>query len=58
MRTSGNTSFYAAAQLDALNLTSGQTAPQPTQLEIDAFVLLLAQISRRLLADAPAVVAA
>ena len=58
MRTSDTTSFYAAAHLDASNLPSGQPAPQPTQLEIDAFVLLLAQISRRLLTDASAVVAA
>jgi len=58
MLDSGKSPFYTTEPFDASYFPADAQAPQPTQIEIEAFVVLLAQISRRLLADTPAVVAA
>lgn len=41
--------FYATEQVELTNIPHAEPAPQPTRLEIDAFVTLLADISRRML---------
>ena len=55
---SAPTAFYATEHVELANIPPVEPVPQPTQLEIDAFVVLLAQISHRLLTDASATSAA
>ena len=58
MLDSGKSPFYTTEPFDASYFPADAAVPQPTQLEIDAFIVLLAQISHRFLTDASATSAA